>query len=80
MKNIYDDVIEAQGILSLIDSRNELLPMVRVEKNGVYYSPKFLKDYCSGGVVTDDILREYISDLETALEDTAAIDKFLREI
>ena len=75
--NIYQEVIEAQGVLSLVDNKNELLGLIDVRMNfvmpcvwrdGIFYKPEFMDRYCSGGLVRDEDLREYIGEVEMEVE------------
>ncbi len=68
MLQIYRDVIEAQGILSLIDSKNRLLSMVRIEKKGIFYSPEFLNDFAFRGNVGDKELADYIETVDREVD------------
>jgi len=64
MDGIYRELVNAQETLSALDSEHELLGMVRVEEKGVFYQPSFLRKYCDGKVVDDDILRRHIGELD----------------
>ena len=75
--NIYQEVAEAQGILSLLDNKNELLKLMEVRmsfvmqcpgRDGIFYKPEFVDRYCSGGLVWDEHLRKYIGELEAAVK------------
>ena len=64
MTDIYDEVNEAQGVLSMVDLKNPLLNLMRTERGAAIYSPKFVDRYCGEDVVSDNHLRKYIGDLK----------------